>query len=182
VVVCIAGGTALKADHPAELAIRAGGTSLASIREQLMFATQHGANGRAPARILVAEDDADLRPMLALALTEAGFEVVEAADGSILLDYLAGSLEEDGTFDKFDVIVSDIQMPGFTALDVLAGSQRFVTRTPILLVTAVSDPEVHERARQLGAAGVMTKPVDVDELCLEVCRLLTRSMPGLNAT
>ncbi len=57
-----------------------------------------------------------------------------------MLDYLARSLEEDGTFDKFDVIVSDIQMPGFTALDVLAGSQRFVTRTPILLVTAVSDP------------------------------------------
>jgi len=147
-----------------------------------MLATDPGAKGRAPARILVAEDDADLRPMIAMALTEAGFDVVEAEDGSTLLDYLAGSLEHDGTFDQFDVIVSDIQMPGFTALDVLAGSQRFVARTPILIVTAVSDPEVHERARQLGAAGVMTKPVDVEELRNEVCRLLTRSMPGLNAT
>jgi CheY-like chemotaxis protein len=147
-----------------------------------MLATEFGAKGRAPARILVAEDDSDLRPMIALALSEAGFDVVEAEDGAILLEYLAGSLEEDGTLDKFDVIVSDIQMPGFTALDVLAGAQRFVTRTPILLVTAVRDPEILERARQLGAAGVLTKPIDVDELCLEVCRLLTRSMPGLNAT
>ena len=152
------------------------------ISEQLMLATEFGAKGRAPARILVAEDDSDLRPMIALALSEAGFDVVEAADGAVLLEYLAGSLEEDGTFDKFDVIVSDIQMPGFTALDVLAGAQRFVTRTPILLVTAVRDPEILERARQLGAAGVLSKPIDVDELCLEVCRLLTRSMPGLNAT
>jgi DNA-binding response OmpR family regulator len=145
-----------------------------------MFVTESGAEGRAPARILVAEDDADLRPMIVLALSEAGFDVVEAEDGSRLLDYLAGSLDEDGTFDQFDVIVSDIQMPGFTALDVLAGSQRFVTRTPVLIVTALSDPEVHERARKLGAAGVMIKPFDVEELRLEVCRLLTRSMPGLH--
>jgi CheY-like chemotaxis protein len=140
----------------------------------------HGEAKRlAPARILVAEDDPDLRALISLALSQAGFDVVEAADGASLLDRMANSLEVDGTLDQYDVIVSDIQMPSYTALDVLAASQRLVTRTPMLLITAFDDRRLRERALQLGAAAVLLKPVDMEELCLEVCRLLTRPMTGV---
>jgi CheY-like chemotaxis protein len=144
-----------------------------------MIQTHGEADRLAPARILVAEDDPDLRALISLALSQAGFDVVEAADGASLLDRMANSLEVDGTLDQYDVIVSDIQMPSYTALDVLAASQRLVTRTPMLLITAYDDRRLRERALQLGAAAVMLKPVDMEELCLEVCRLLTRPMTGV---
>jgi DNA-binding response OmpR family regulator len=141
-----------------------------------------GGKHRNPARILVAEDDPDLRSAMSIELTQAGFDVIEAEDGSSLLDYLAGSLDVDGTLDQYDVIVCDIQMPGYTALDVLAAAQRQALRTPILIVTGMTDPHVRERALQLGAADVLLKPVPLDELRLNVCRLLTRSMPGVSRT
>ena len=149
---------------------------------QIMIDSYGEAKGRAPARILVAEDDPDLRAVICLALSQAGFDVVEAADGAGLIDRMATSLDVDGTLDQYDVIVSDIQMPSYTALDVLAGAQRLVTRTPMLLITAFDDRRLRERALQLGAAAVLLKPVDMDELCLEVCRLLTRPMTGVSAT
>ena len=157
------------------------GTSLA-YNFPIMFDHPGEAKGRAPARILVAEDDPDLRALISLALSQAGFDVDEAADGAGLLERMASSLEDDGTLDHYDVIVSDIQMPNFTALDVLAGAQRLVTRTPMLLITAFDDRRTRERALQLGAAGVLLKPVSMDDLCLEVCRLLTRPLSGVTAT
>jgi CheY-like chemotaxis protein len=132
----------------------------------------------ANARILVAEDDPDLRAMMVLALEQAGFEVVEVSDGAELIERMAGSLEADGSLDRFDVIVSDICMPGYTALDVLAAAQRLLVRTPILLVTAIVDWQLRERALRLGAAEVLFKPVDPEALCLEVFRLMTRPMSG----
>jgi CheY-like chemotaxis protein len=115
-------------------------------------------------------------------LEQAGFDVVEVADGAELLERMAGSLETNGNLDQYDVIVSDIQMPGYTALDVLAAAQRLLVRTPILLVTAVVDWQLRDRALRLGAAEVLFKPVDPEALCLEVFRLMTRPMSGPAAT
>jgi CheY-like chemotaxis protein len=132
----------------------------------------------ARARILVAEDDPDLRAMMVLALEQAGFQVVEVSDGAELIERMAGSLDADGSLDRYDVIVSDICMPGYTALDVLAAAQRLLVRTPILLVTAVVDWQLRERALRLGAAEVLFKPIGPEALCLEVFRLMTRPIPG----
>jgi CheY-like chemotaxis protein len=63
------------------------------------------------ARILLAEDDADLRSVLADLLREDGHEVVEAEDGTELLDRLAEALASERGFDAYDLIVTDIKMP-----------------------------------------------------------------------
>ena len=62
-----------------------------------------------------------MRRMLTSALVEDGFEVVEAATGAELLDYLAVMYFSGGAAERFDVIISDVRMPGFTGLEVLSG-------------------------------------------------------------
>jgi two-component system response regulator (stage 0 sporulation protein F) len=129
----------------------------------------------APARILLAEDDSALRELLATAFREDGFDVVEASDGRALLDCLAEALSIDGNLEAFDVIVSDIRMPVYTALDIMDGVRTVLSNSKVILTTAFGDKSTHERAAQLGAAAVFDKPFDIDELRLAVYDLVYRS-------
>jgi len=125
-----------------------------------------------PARLLLAEDDSELRALLASSLREDGFEVVEVADGNALVDRLADAMAADGSLDGYDLVVSDIRMPGFSALEVMIGMRRMLFRTPVVLITAFGDPKTHERAKRLGASLVIDKPFDVDELRSAVTKLV----------
>src|SRR5206468_2251542 len=87
-------------------------------------------------RILVAEDDAELRALIGATLRDAGYEVVEASDGDVLIDKLADVLRPGQVSAPFDLILSDIRMPNFSALDVLVGARRFIGRIPVVLMTA----------------------------------------------
>ncbi|HLV67209.1 MAG TPA: response regulator [Polyangiaceae bacterium] len=131
------------------------------------------APGAATKRVLLAEDDADLRALIALKLTEAGFEVTEVADGTALLDRLADSIDVEGSLARFDSIVSDICMPGYTAIDILTGIRRYLPDTPVVLITGLADRHTHERAQQLGAVAVFDKPVDLDVLCTAVRNVIS---------
>ena len=121
-----------------------------------------------PVRVLLAEDDPEMRELLATALRQDGLEVVEARDGSALLDRLAEALAADGDLDGYDLIVSDIRMPGYSALDILAGVRRALRHTPVILITAFGDRVTHERAMRLGASAVFDKPFDIDDLRMAV--------------
>jgi CheY-like chemotaxis protein len=121
-----------------------------------------------PVRVLLAEDDPDMRELLASALRQDGLDVVEARDGAALLDRLAEALSADGDLDGYDVIVSDIRMPGYSALDILAGVRRALRHTPVILITAFGDRVTHERAMRLGAIAVFDKPFDIDDLRMAV--------------
>jgi CheY-like chemotaxis protein len=100
---------------------------------------------------------------MAAALTKDGYEVVEARDGSEVLDLLAATADEaDGP--PLDLIVSDVRMPGWSGLEVLAGLSRDPAAPPMVLVTAFGDDQLHAEARRLGARAAMDKPFDMDEL------------------
>jgi DNA-binding response OmpR family regulator len=79
-------------------------------------------------RLLLAEDDDGLRPLLAERFRAEGFEVVEAEDGAAVVEYLAESILQSSRHRNFDLIVSDIRLPGLNALDVLRGAR--TTGTP----------------------------------------------------
>ena len=117
------------------------------------------------ARVLVAEDDDELRWLITRTLRKSGFEVIEARDGSALLDRAGELLLRDPSLSGLDLIVSDIRMPGWSGLDVLAGLTHSEVRVPMVLITAFGDSSTHERARRLGAAAVVDKPFDLDHLC-----------------
>ena len=113
-----------------------------------------------PARLLLAEDDFELRELLACVLRADGHEVVEARDGNELWQLLSSGSEAG----PFSLVVSDVRMPGLTAFDVLTGLQRMLSETPVILITAFGDQTTHLRALRLGARRVFDKPFDCDEL------------------
>jgi CheY-like chemotaxis protein len=115
-----------------------------------------------PTKVLVADDDDDVRALVASLLREDGYEVVEACDGAELLARL-----EEGVDDPVarpDVVLTDVMMPGLSGLGVLDALRRAHIAFPVVLMTVLKDHSVHIVARRLGAVGVLSKPLDVDDL------------------
>lgn len=113
-------------------------------------------------RVLLAEDDLEMRRMVAAALRLDGHEVTEAETGRELSAYVqtvaAGSVVEP------DLIISDVRMPGSTGLEVLHEVRALGLGIPVVLMTAFSDQFVHLEAFRLGAIGVLDKPFDLGDL------------------
>jgi CheY-like chemotaxis protein len=129
-----------------------------------------GTRRRMP-RILVAEDDVEMRHLLVSRLRHAGFETIECADGYQLLDQL-GDPVLSGEPDEYDLIVSDIRMPGVTGLEVLEGIHEAEWFVPMILITAFGNDQVHQEAEQYGAAAVFDKPFDIDTLIERIRQVL----------
>ena len=119
--------------------------------------------------VLVAEDDPDMRRLVAALLRGAGHKVAEARDGMEILDRIESTIWAERP-ELFDVIVSDISMPGLSGLDVLAALRCTHFSTPVILITAYGDDETREEARELGAAEFLDKPLDPDALRTAVAR------------
>ena len=104
------------------------------------------------ARILIVDDQEDIRLALSMTLQDAGHAVYEAADGAEAV--------EEAIARQPDLVLMDIVMPGmdgFSALQALK-EQPATHNTPVLMLTALSRPEQRERARILGAFDYITKP------------------------
>ncbi|HEY4188739.1 MAG TPA: response regulator [Polyangia bacterium] len=108
-------------------------------------------------RILLAEDNHELRRLLSFVLRREGHEVVEAHDGSELLEALAFSIVE-GDGQNFDAVICEQSLPGIPGLSVLAGLRARDRAMPFILITA--NPEVQGQARRLGAV-VLDRPLTV---------------------
>lgn len=117
-----------------------------------------------PVRVLVAEDKSEMRTLITNRLRKEGYEVIEAEDGPDLMSQLAAS----PLTQRPDVIVSDVRMPGFSGLEVLAHLRLVDRTTPVILITAFGDERLHAEADRLGAAIVLDKPFDLDDLVYAV--------------
>ena len=113
------------------------------------------------ARVLLADDDFELRSLLSGELLQAGYSVTEVGSGTDLLDRLASDLIESNQ-PQFDLLVSDVRMPGWSGLEVLGGLRRAGLRLPVVLITAFGDPKTHRTAHKLGAV-LLDKPFDLDD-------------------
>jgi len=114
-------------------------------------------------RVVVAEDDADMRELLVVALRRDGYEVAEAKDGSQLLLWLEEICLRGPEAVTPDLIVSDIRMPGHSGLELLAAMREADIGLPVVLITAFSDAATRERATRAGAV-LLDKPLDLDDL------------------
>ena len=123
-------------------------------------------------RILLAEDDPEMRRILAMVLRKDGYEVVEARDGLELLRSIGSPGLVQGRSVSFDLIVSDLRMPLFSGLDGLTYLNECDQKTPVILITAFGDGETHKEALRLGARRVFDKPFDVGELRAYVSEVL----------
>jgi DNA-binding response OmpR family regulator len=127
---------------------------------------------RAP-RVLVAEDDVEMRAIVADALRGDGYDVVELVDGGRLLVEIAARMkaEVDAAAESVDLIVSDVRMPVCTGLQILAALRDAHWRTPVVLMTAFGDETTRRHAQTL-AAVLLDKPFEMDQLRAVVARLL----------
>lgn len=119
-----------------------------------------------PACILVAEDDEAMRAILVNTLKRGGYDVFEISDSRNLRMFLKDMSLPAGsrTFPKVDLIVSDIRMPGRTALEVLSDFKQVAKEVPVVLITAFADPKTQKKALNLGAAAVFDKPFEINDL------------------
>jgi len=102
-------------------------------------------------RILVVEDDATFRSLLATILDGEGYEVAEAEDGEKALAMLRHS--------EFDLVVSDLRMPGRSGMDLFRETRSYAAPPPFLLITAYGTIEEAVSAIKEGAADFLTKPL-----------------------
>ena len=126
-------------------------------------------------RILLAEDDDELRKLLSWSLKKEGYRVKECTNGMGLLNNLDGYLFLEEA-NAFDLIISDIRMPGITGIEILEGLHAHENFPPMILITAFGDEETHSQARRLGAAAIFDKPFDINDLLTKVRDVLHPSL------
>jgi CheY-like chemotaxis protein len=129
---------------------------------------------RRHARVLIAEDDWAFRDLLLLAFEDDGYDVVAVGDGASLLDVLGTSMLPKSDIKPFDLVVSDLRMPGWAGLVALENLSRSPQVPPVVVITAFGSEDVHRRAEQAGAVAVLDKPFDVAELTALSRRVLSR--------
>jgi len=124
---------------------------------------------------VVADDDPEMRALMASVLREAGFEVVELGNGRALMEHL-----RDAACPA--LLVTDFQMPEFTGLAVLKLIRRLGLPIPVILVTAFGNPRIHVDAARLGAAAVLDKPFSLVTLRALALRLTAENANNLTKT
>ena len=117
--------------------------------------------------ILTVDDSRTMRDMLAMALNDAGFNVVQAVDGEDGLTVL------DAHSADVDVIITDINMPKLDGFGFIEGVRKDARHraTPILVLTTESDSSKKDRARQAGATGWIVKPFNPVKLIEAIRRV-----------
>ncbi len=118
-------------------------------------------------RILIAEDDDLTRELLAKVLRRDGHTLVEVADGGDAIALLRSS-------ERFDLILTDIQMPRASGTEILEEAARILPDTPVVLITAYAEPGAAMDAISRGAADYLAKPVNVMALRATVLHALER--------
>jgi CheY-like chemotaxis protein len=114
--------------------------------------------------ILLVDDDAVVRGAVAEALDARGFDVTTAADGIDAFLLLGSS--------RFDVIVSDVEMPNLDGITLLRLAAQKGIRTPVVFLAGTIGEHDRRVCADLGAAAIFDKPIEVDALAREIHRLL----------
>ena len=120
-----------------------------------------------PAAVLLVDDDASIRRMLARTLAAEGYEVAAVADGGAALAHVERSLP--------DVIVLDVAMPGLDGLQVTRRLRAKGLPVPILLLTARDALEERVAGLDAGADDYLVKPFELEELTARLRALLRRN-------
>ena len=118
-------------------------------------------------QILVVEDDKDLNRTVCAFLNSSGYQATGCLDANDAYDAMYGTM--------FDLIVSDIMMPGIDGFEFAKTVRSLNENIPILFMTARDDFAAKQRGYCIGVDDYMVKPIDLDELFLRIGALLRRA-------
>ncbi len=118
------------------------------------------------ARIVIADDDADIRELVVFKLRHAGHEVLPVADGTAALEACLSS--------KPDLVILDVMMPGMSGLEAARALRADPTMVgvPIIMLTARAQESDIEQGFEAGADDYVVKPFSPRELALRVAAVL----------
>ncbi|HEX9873414.1 MAG TPA: sigma-54 dependent transcriptional regulator [Deferrimonas sp.] len=117
-------------------------------------------------RILIVDDEEGMRRLLVRVLAKEGFETCAVASGREAMQQVA--------VDSFDLVITDIHMPGMGGLELLDELKAFDPALPIVVITAYGTVESAVQALRAGAYDYITKPFETDEIRLTVAKALER--------
>jgi DNA-binding NtrC family response regulator len=117
-------------------------------------------------RILIVDDEGSLLITLVANLELEGFDVVGAQDASSALRLLAEQ--------RFDLVLTDIRMPGMSGLDLFRAIRSVRPELPVIMMTAFAAETVIEQAVQEGVFAVLPKPFDIEHVVFALSRALSR--------
>jgi len=122
----------------------------------------------AKARILVVDDERSMQEFLEIFFRSEGYEVATAGD----VDTALIQIEND----EFDVVISDIQMPGRSGIELVHATHEMSPDTVVIMITAFASTETAINAMKEGAYDYVTKPFKVDELRIVVEKALEKKL------
>jgi len=118
-------------------------------------------------RILTVEDDAAIRRGIADALTFAGYEIIQAADGDQGL--------HDAVTREYDLLLLDMVLPGKSGLEILREVRNTKPTLPVIILSALGEERDRVSGLRLGADDYVVKPFSVEELLARIDAVLRRS-------
>ena len=119
--------------------------------------------------ILVADDEQNTLMTMQFILEVANYRVTTAENGQEALDDI---LESRNTDSPIDLLITDIQMPGLTGLELIDELNRLNMRIPFLVITGYGNHELTAELTDRGCHGCLDKPIDEEELVNSVAMLL----------
>jgi CheY-like chemotaxis protein len=121
------------------------------------------------ARVLVVDDDPVVAKSIDRVLTGKGYAVITASDGPEALEKLA--------HEKYDAVFTDIRMPGMDGFEVAKRIKATQPWLPVVIVTGYGSPESKARAKELGVAGFLHKPLSPEMIEGSAREVLSRKAP-----
>lgn len=118
-------------------------------------------------KILVVEDDTELNQTVCAFLNQSGYDATGCPSADSAYDTMYNN--------SFDLIVSDIMMPGIDGYEFAKTVRELDENIPILFMTARDDFASKQKGYRIGIDDYMIKPIDLDELCLRIGALLRRA-------
>jgi excisionase family DNA binding protein len=115
-------------------------------------------------RVLVVDDEATIRDLLAKTLALAEYDVDVAADGRTALDRMR--------MYAYDLLIADLKMPGLDGLSVIREAKRYKADLPVIIITGFSTESSAIEAVNIGVAGYLTKPFRVPQVLAAAAKAL----------
>ena len=120
--------------------------------------------------ILVVDDELSMREFLKILLEKEGYAVTTASEAANAIDLIQNQ--------DFDLVLSDIKMPGMGGLSLLEKIKEFDNSLPVIMITAYASPENAVIAMKSGAFDYITKPFKVDEIIKIIKSAISATIPG----
>ena len=129
----------------------------------LMFGAESG-NGR----VMVVDDEPEVRKLVRLVLSKAGYQVLEAEDGEKAIE----TINTGENRLMLDVIICDIRMPKINGMEAIAYFRKEYTRVPLIVLTGFPDTEMAMSLIRQGVTDYLVKPVEAEKLRTAVARAM----------